>query len=180
MIFYITMVLSLIVLVAVTGGFLMDVIEPESIVGYIFGGMISLFIGAFCSLIFAFMVLGTANIFIPKESKIVDETTVSLRALDTGSEISGRYFVGSAYISEKKVLEYISEANDGGMRVESVPADKSVIYERDEATPKLVIKTYEESNSWLAPEALYSYKNYEFSIPKGSVKESYSVSVGEK
>lgn len=180
MIFYITMVLSLIVLFMAGVGFLMDVIEPEGIFGYIFGGIFSLFIGAFVALVFAFLVLGTANIFIPKESKLVEETTVSLRALDAGSEISGRYFVGSSYIDEKKVLEYISEAEDGGLRVASVPAGESVIYERDEETPKLVIKTYEESNPWLAPEALYSYKNYEFSIPKGSVKESYSVSVGEK
>lgn len=180
MIFYVTLVLALIVFVVSTGGFFMDVIDPDGFFGYIIGGIISLFVGAFVAIVFMFLILGTANIFIPKETQQINETTINLRALDSGSEVSGRYFVGSVYIDEKKVLEYISEAEDGGMRVESVSAEDSVIYERDGEEPKLIVREYEEINKWLSPDALYSYKTYEFEIPKGSVKESYDVSVGEK
>lgn len=180
MIFYITLVLALVVLLMTASGFLFEVVDPGGIIGYVIGGIVSLFIGAFAAVIFIVMALGTANIFIPKESKMVEETTVNLRALDAGSEISGHYFVGSTYIKESKVLEYISEAQDGGLRVESVPASDTVLYERDGETPKLVIRVYEESNPLLAPAPLSSYTKYEFVIPKGSVKESYSVSVGDK
>lgn len=180
MIFYVTLVLALVVFLVCTGGFLMDVIDPEGFFGFVIGGIISLFVGAFAAIVFMFLILGTANMFIPKETNQISETTINLRALDSGSEVSGRYFVGSVYIDEKKVLEYISEAEDGGMRVESVPAKDSVIYERDAENPKVTIRKYEEINKWLSPEALYTYEKYEFEIPKGSVKESYDVSVGDK
>lgn len=180
MIFYVSLVLAIIAFFYCGGKCLLDVIDPVGFFGYLFGGILSLFAGAFCAIALMFLILGTANIFIPKETNLVDETTINLRALDSGSEVSGRYFVGSVYIDEEKVLEYISEAEDGGMRVESVSADKSVIYERDGEEPKLIVREYEETNHWLSPDALYKYKTYEFEIPKGSVKESYNVSVGEK
>ena len=173
-------------IIAVVGGlafaiwFLFEVIEADSIIGKILGGIFSLFIAAICGFVFVLASVGIGNIFIPKETKLVSETSVSLRALDAGSETSGRFFVGSGYINEKKVLEYISESEDGGMRVSTAPANMSVLYERDAETPKLIIRHYEQVNGWLAPEAVHSFDNYEFVIPKGSVKDSYAVSVGEQ
>lgn len=161
------------------GWFFMEVVDADSILGKIFGSMFSLFVAAICGFLFVLATVGTANIFIPKEIKMVSQENVNLRALDTGDKVSGRFFLGSGYVGQEKVFEYITQDKDGGMRVTSSPVSMSVIYERDTETPQMTIWHYEESNQWLSYSPVKKFDNYSFVIPKGSVKADYAVSVGK-
>ena len=102
--------------------------------------------------------------------------TVNLRAMGDGDGTSGRsYFLGGGYIESKKVINYIGEREDGGVQLSSVDASDSVIYER-EGAPTLEAHKYSGGVWWYAPFDVGSYTTYEFSVPNGTVVESYELS----
>ena len=102
--------------------------------------------------------------------------TVNLRSMGDGDGISGRsYFLGGGYIESKKVINYIGEREDGGVQLSSVDASDSVIYER-EGAPILEAHKYSGGAWWYAPFKVSSYTKYEFSVPNGTVVESYELS----
>lgn len=174
MIFVLSIIVA--VFVALGGGWLaLKTLEPESVLGWIIGSIGCFALGSvFGGLLGAGMFAG-ANVFMDKETVLVSESKTDLRAMETGSSIEGRFYLGSGYINSVKVLEYITEDSSGAIRVSNVPAGYSTLYERDGEKPAMRVLHYEEKNGWLAPFAVRSFENYVFTVPKGAVQSNYEV-----
>lgn len=102
-----------------------------------------------------------------------------LRALSTGSEINGRfYFLGSGRIDEEPVFTFLYEQADGGVKLSSVPADKTTVYEQDESDPYMTTNQARMiPNDLWAPFGIATRDSYtyEFRIPEGSILNTYEV-----
>ncbi|MBT2587966.1 hypothetical protein [Arthrobacter sp. ISL-95] len=110
-----------------------------------------------------------------RDHAVVGESTQQLRALGNASGLEGRsYFLGGGYIEDKRVLNYITQSEDGAIRVERSDASDSTIYEGSE-TATVNIKVVDASNPWISPWPLDTKYIYEFRIPSGSVVESYAL-----
>lgn len=138
--------------------------------------VVSLIVGAFVAGI-AFLTIAGCLGHTGVERKFVGDRTETLKALDTGSGISGRsYFLGGGYIGTTRVLNYMTQDKDGFVRLAS--ADASVSAVKEDAEPGTArVKTYmvQESQYNLWPWPGRTYPNYEFHVPAGSVVESYTV-----
>lgn len=120
------------------------------------------------------IVLFLCAVFIPANVDLVHEKTSSLKALGTSSNDHGRFFLGSGYIDGKRVLNYIQQGDDGGMRVAQVDAKDALIFEgSDKAT--ITTKHFDFNNGWIIPWPIGSTDKYEFRIPDGSVTESFTI-----
>jgi hypothetical protein len=132
-------------------------------------GAIVVFVGGF-----VLGIIGTAT------GGTVDRSwDTQLRALNTGSEIHGRFFLGSGRIDEDPVFSFLYEQADGGVKLSTVPADDSTVYE-GEADPFLTTtETQRTPNEFWSPFLLaprVAGYQYDFHIPEGSVLNTYEVS----
>lgn len=138
-------------------------------------------------LVLGTLLLGAAGAFViwfvfaltlPYNSDLISDETYKLKAVGTDSAISGRsFFLSGGYIDDKRVLNYISVRDDGGIRVERAEAEESVIFEGvEDAT--VTIRHYDHNNWWLQTWPIGDHHEYEFRIPTGSVLESYAVDNG--
>jgi hypothetical protein len=104
-----------------------------------------------------------------------------LRALNTGSEVHGQFFLGSGRIDEDPVFSFLYEQADGGVKLSSVPADRSTVYEHETNNDRPFLtttETHRAANQFWAPFTLsprVSGYQYDFHIPEGSVLNSYEV-----
>lgn len=111
--------------------------------------------------------------------KDTEVTNLALRALGNDTNIEGRqYFLGGGYIGEEKVINFITQAPNGAIKIDKMPAAQAVIFE-DSATPRLTITKTVRTMEWAVPWELGSTMHYDFHIPKGSVLESYSLDVNK-
>ena len=106
----------------------------------------------------------------------------ALVALSTGAETEGRFFLGSGQIGEKPVYTYMYPS-EGGARMSTVDADKTVVYEIDDDTaPRIEVWhkqsditpdiSFVKSNLWVSGATLYQVY-----VPEGSIWQGYSVDV---
>ncbi|ALG28046.1 hypothetical protein AOZ07_02885 [Glutamicibacter halophytocola] len=103
------------------------------------------------------------------------ETTHKLQAMGNSGGASGSFFLGTGYMSDKSVINYIEKLEGGGSQLKRVDASRSTIYEVDE-DPTLITRHYSGSPWWLAPFDMYSAENFEFRVPNGTVTESFELS----
>ena len=113
--------------------------------------------------------------WIPWNVDLVRDDTHHLKALGNNSSIEGRmYFLGGGYVKDKRVLNFISQQDNGAIHIEQADADKATIFEGNkDATVQ--VKHYDNVNGWVSPWPLGSHDEYTFRIPTGSVVESYTL-----
>lgn len=108
-------------------------------------------------------------------------TYQKLRALSLDNTVGGRFFLGSGTINGTQSFEYITESDEGQLRVESVPTYMSSVYE--DAEPELATLQTGHGivdNTWFVPWAVESNdETYTFHVPEGSVMSGYNVEVGQ-
>lgn len=99
---------------------------------------------------------------------------IELKSLNDSSAINGRgYYLR---ISQQRTINYVAEGSGGELSLGSVNAYEAKIFEKSDQKPNLTVYTFEKRMDWLMP---WSYevgaKAYWFTIPKGSVTESFTV-----
>jgi hypothetical protein len=108
----------------------------------------------------------------------VREKQTSLRAIETRDSVEGGFsggvFASYGYVNGTRVISYVTQAEDGGIRLGYVRAALSVVYEGEE-NPYLKTVTYEKNNWIFAPWSLEGIDNYEIHVPEGSVTDSFSI-----
>lgn len=100
-------------------------------------------------------------------------SVVELRALNTGSEVSGSFFLGSGSIDEERMIFFVADAG-GYAYLDERRADRSRIIEHD-GTPQMVTVTTWVDNPIIAPFPIKSRDRYDFYVPPGSVLEQFEV-----
>lgn len=128
----------------------------------------------FLTSIAGLVILFLAAVFIPCNVDLVNEKTTSLKALGTSSKVQGKFFLGSGYVDGKRVLNYIQQGDDGGMRVAQVDAKDALIFEGSDKAA-ITTKRFDFNNGWIIPWPIGSTDKYEFRIPDGSVTESFTI-----
>lgn len=162
-----------IILGAIVLAFVVSLVHTQRRDGYlvgddVFGAVLGAVLAGFFTLLALLVISGVS-------SPSTTETSTELRNLNTGSETSGSFFLGSGYVDEERVLNYIERDSDGGNRVYSVEADKAVIYE-DTDSPRLVTVAAAHGEwLWGAGNAPFIERTYKFYVPEGSVFEDYTI-----
>lgn len=144
------------------------------------------FAGFFCVLIFgslvgaiALGVWGGMNSH-TKEYRDTESIQWELKALGNDSQIAGQsYFLGGGYIGEKQVIQYITKASNGAIRVEKLDAAEAKIFEGSEKAHLIRTKTV-SSMPWLVPWDIETVYHHDFYIPEGSVTQDYTLDVTPK
>jgi len=166
MIFWILLVIaSLITIASLVIGFFEDGVLWGLGTGLL-AAVISAFVGALIFIAFCFL---------PLSADLVSDNTYKLKALGNSNAIEGRsYFLGGGYVKDKRVLNFISQRDGGGIRVEQAEAEHSTVFEgSQEATVQA--RHFDYNNGWVAPWPLGSGTEYTFRIPADSVLESYTL-----
>lgn len=99
-----------------------------------------------------------------------------LRALNTGAESSGQFFLGSGYFESGPGYTYLSERPDGGFEMDSIYTSSAIVYQTDEGEPRRVTgQVRPTSMLWsIVPVTAKT----EFYVPVGSVQDpQYRVDV---
>lgn len=112
--------------------------------------------------------------------EVVNTDKAPLTALNTGTDISGRFFLGTGSINGEPSFTYVFEQEDGGFQLSSANAIQSSVYEVDDATPHVEIDNYRlKPNEFWSPMSWMFNINYDsiyrFYVPKGSVLQNYQV-----
>lgn len=116
-------------------------------------------------------IVAAVGVQVPYQS----ETKHRLQAMGNSGGVSGSFFLGTGYMSDTSIINYIEKLDGGGSQLKRVDASRSTIYEVDEE-PTLITKHYSGSPWWLAPFDTYSAENFEFRVPNGTVMESFELS----
>lgn len=138
--------------------------------GLLFGGILWAFIG----------LLGIGSLgHIGSTTQKTGTEVYNLTALETGNQVSGRFFLGSGTVNDNQVFSYLYQDEDGGFRLDSAYASNSVVYEDDSEKPRLEVDNYETvPNPWLSPILPIggeSTGENKFYVPEGSVLSNYQV-----
>lgn len=173
MLFYILLAVIVVTVLSITiyywvdSGDFVDCIAFFFVVGFI-GTIIFASLGGV-----VFGTIATDNSTIVTTSR----TDTPLTALNTGSEVSGRFFLGSGRIDSDSVFSYIYETPEGGYRLDSVYVDQATVYADEETNPYMTTITWERKpDTFWAPFTLYGVSDtYEFHIPQGSILVDYTV-----
>jgi hypothetical protein len=143
------------------------------------GNLGTTFMAAFIGTLFiAFIYALPASFIPPSSTPEISSTTHELRSLGTGSSVGGRFYLGGGNISGTRVINYVQvHADKTGewTSVESVDADGARIYEDEDRTPHVIVRTVDDTNYLLVPFFMSSHEEYEFHVPAGSVAGDYSV-----
>lgn len=142
------------------------------------------FAGLFLTLLVGALILGLAllaamfaawKLDYPGRTAETRTHTADLRAVNTGSTVTGRFFLGSGQIDGKRTFSYVYKEGDW-TRVGQVDAAESRVAEN--ATPEtahMVTTTTDYSIWWIAPWVLWTDINHDFHVPADSVIESYEI-----
>lgn len=119
---------------------------------------------------------GLANMFHEEPEYVrTEENLVALQTREsTEGEFHGGIFASYGYVDGKRVLSYITQDDQGGIRTGYVDARNSVIYEGDEA-PTLITYEWSKSSPWLYPAPIDLGNTYELHVPEESVVQGYEV-----
>lgn len=137
--------------------------------GFGMGMLLSVGVG----LIFVLIIGLTSALFKP-ELEEHSQATYDLRAINTGSDISGTFYLGAGSIEGYRTLDFIMQYDNGSNRVAEARADKSLIWE-DSKNPTVTIHQLDGEAWWIAPFPIVSDVEYTFHIPEGSILESTSI-----
>jgi hypothetical protein len=109
---------------------------------------------------------------------LVDEdyqTYSVLSSLNDGTQTNGSFFLGSGYIDSRPVYRYYVENGRGEFRLQSAPADRAFITYTD-STPEVVYHQKRSSSTfWSIGIDGDGIQEYEFRVPKGSVKTDFTL-----
>lgn len=109
------------------------------------------------------------------EMVVSSQEDTQLRALDSSSELSGSFFLGSGSINDKEVYKYITIRPDGGFEFDSMKVTDAVIYEIPGNSAIIRTTHYKPaSRLWTF---FGSTPQVSFHVPVGSVQEpEYTIS----
>ena len=172
MIFWILLVLAVIATIGTVIYFIDDM-------GTLVGAFPGVIVGVSMSMLIGGLIIGGLNILIPHEYDTA-ETTTELRAIDTGSTIKGRFYLGSGYINGERTINYIEQISDGDgtySTVRQASAGSSRIFE-DADQPTVTDYKFTFYKPWLFPGAFSENHSYDFHVPEGSVLEDYTIDNG--
>ena len=139
-----------------------------------FNAMQIIILGGITTAFFNYMI---ANIVVSRSTEKIN--TYELRAIRTGDQISGNFFLGSGSIDGKPVYRFFYIARDGKIWLDQVYAYQAAI--REEDTRPIVdvweIKRVRRlSVFWTVLPPMRDTKYYwEFHIPPGSVFQGYEL-----
>lgn len=139
----------------------------EGVVALITGAVV----GTLCWGLFALLVAGGIASFTGKTVE-AQRFDTQLAALNTGNQVTGRFFLGSGMVKSGQTFTFVYDRGDGGYVLSEVPARDSVVYEDEQSNPHMTTIKYEtEPNEFWAPFAIMQNRgvDYEFHIPEGSV-----------
>lgn len=163
---------------AFQGIFLDRIMRPDTLGGYFFSGMLYLFCMACAGGLCLGISYGIGQAF---TSSPVEGQHQHLAVIRDKDGVEGRFFLGSGYIENQQYYFYYQNLPDGGLRPGKVVADQGVtVYQEDRKDAELVIFNWKINYpawAWLvclpAPEG--TGKSFEFHVPKGTVKDGYSM-----
>lgn len=161
-----------------------DDITFATFIAFIISVVVSVFVMLFAVMSFSSNSVGEDGV---SESS---RTAYDLKALNLEGEeystSSGYMFLligaGSSESGTYEEIQYIWEAPDGGMSLESVSLDESRVFEAGKDTqPYVEVINYRYDTSWYAPWTqwydLHNEARYEFHVPVGTVVQNYSVDI---
>lgn len=80
----------------------------------------------------------------------------------------------SIYLSDgntkNTTINYVVVDDNGAIEFKTAPADRAKIYEKDGVSPTVKITKYDVVSSFWVPWTLKTIKQYEFTVPKNSIK----------
>lgn len=126
-------------------------------------------------------------IFTPTEFEVADEPLQvhTLHAINVGSEISGRGGIFLTQIGTNQTLQFVRSVDQEGVMIDSVPVERSIIFENDDVEPRIEIYSAVISSKYSrlrrrlyadwAPSRIRSYHIY---IPKGSIVREFTIDMG--
>ena len=107
----------------------------------------------------------------PYERESTPYVTHRVMALADGSAIQGRIYMHSSYINEKHCYTYGYEAINGGMKIQRVNSDKTVVFFTDSVEP--CAKWYKETKRfWYCGRERYTCDIY---LPTDALVADYSI-----
>jgi hypothetical protein len=146
-------------------------------VSYLDGG---LGMGIFLLIVYSAVAFGILNLAVVLPASYQESTdsytkTYSLQALDTGSTVTGRFYLGYGTINGSRTLNYITKDSKGGYHIEQADAEWSTVYEKSDST-RVKVSTYSNYRWWLAPMRFTDFaKTYTFYVPANSILQNYSI-----
>lgn len=141
-------------------------------VGHVGATMMPLATGLVLSLFLA--VFANTNPSLRDPSLDEPASVVELRALNTGSEISGSFFLGSGSVDEERMIFFVAQT-DSYAYLDERRADRSRVIEHDGAPQMVTVATWVD-NWIIAPFPIRSRDRFDFYVPPGSVLEQFGVS----
>lgn len=148
-----------------------------------FTGAMFMFVlfGGFIWALICLLLLGFIGGYTAKD-EVYDRYDIRLAALQTGSQIEGRFFLGSGRIEEEPIFSYLYRQSDGGVKLAWVDADRATVYEDENDSPYLEIVQYSYGcNAFVTPFCPGAdgpdefATEYNFHIPKDSVISNYEI-----
>ena len=165
-----TVILAVAAFVAVFGAMALDDFMPMPIMGTIAAiGAAALVVG--CGFgASAIVTYNTENL-----RPVLTETN-HLRALNTGTDTEGHYFLLSGSMESGPSYTYLVEREDGGFEMTSIVAGGAIVYQDDSQTPHVITgQVRPRSTLW---SILPLPAKAEFYVPVGSVQDAtYRVDV---
>lgn len=139
---------------------------------YLSGLIGGAFVGAMVSLASAVVI----SVVIPATP--IFESNAPIKALKDGNTVSGSFFLGTGTVDGEIEYRFMSEEEDGGLRMNTVSADDAVIYDTTDA-PRVETYTYEFKSRLVrllfGPGPLLQDAEYRIYVPEGTVKYEYVV-----
>lgn len=106
------------------------------------------------------------------------ESDTSLRAIQTRETIEGSFhggiFASYGYVDGVRVISYITQDEEGGIRLGYVRASQSVVYE-DETDPYITTFEWQKNNWVFLPWTMETANTYAVHVPEGSVVDGFEV-----
>jgi len=137
----------------------------------IFGGLV----GFFLSTMVAF---GLAFMFTPNfEARDTDST--GLRATTakdvTEGQFYGGIFASYGYIDGKRVISYVTESDEGAIRLGYVNASDAVLFEDSTTEPRLETHHWVKENWVFFPGPFETAETYSLYVPEGTVVDGFEI-----
>jgi hypothetical protein len=122
-------------------------------------------------------VMDTLSNGIPGTAEVVLEERVPIYSLHDQSQIRGSFFLGSGNLRGELCYALYQDAGNGGIKLQTVPADRATLFEDEPETPYLSILT-EALISNRTGEVLWTSQNrnsptYAIHVPPGTVIQEY-------
>jgi hypothetical protein len=150
-----------------------------SFLGKFFGSLGILLVGGGLGLLLTGVVsTGLAYAFTP-DWKTGETTSTNLRAVTAKDVTEGRFagsvFASYGYIDGKRVVSYVTQNAEGGIRLGYVDADNTVLYEKDDVTPNIQTHHFYKENLWFFPTVFTTSETYSIYVPSGTVVDGFEI-----